>query len=549
MYLDNWDDVSGNSPKDNLLGKIETENINILMKKIAVLRKSEDWLDSYTRDRKRELENLSKPDDVESYLEKMIYKIFSSEKLPKEQEAQLVRSTYLWYKMKDDPEIIEALRKRVIDLDYDVNDDESRSTNVRVMSYLMQFIPHDEKWKSLRDTVLERVSEFEFKDFMLFSTNAGSFYVLSQPGFEEILLEKIPKMSPEERYYYLQRADDGADGNSEKLIEVKRNSADANAGIFSYCRGQGIDLNNMKGLSKLNALYKTRWYIAHNIPWRIYDSEKEAQKFAERDKQEDEAIIHSSAEYPDYYKTMQNLSPIESVQYFSYLFSNFNGKLFNDEIETIKEKFKNLSRKGLLTIFMSSREFKDEEKGSFILKNDELLKIFAEKGVIDSNSKKVLATDEEKQKAKETADLYCEAIDYKKDIIFDWFKLDISPENANITDEVELEEHLVENYVDTRKKMENTLDIVRDGITMENLKDIQLVNIINKMNTVTAKDNEDEELSERRKWMDTYLKTRILSMNAGVASMLEMPENGKYNKFIETAVDQQEFIEDKDKEL
>ena len=549
MLNDDWDNVTGNSPKDRILGIIETENINVLMKKLSVLRQSEDILEGYIRDRKREIADLSKEDNIDNQLEKMIYNIFSSQKLPKEKEEQLTRSTYLWYKVKDDPEIIEALRKRVIDLEYDVNDDKSRSTNVRVMSYLMQFMPHSEKWKSLRDTVLERVSEFDFKDFMLFSTNAGSFYVLSQPGFEEILLEKIPKMSPEERYYYLQRSDDGADGHSEKLEEVKKNSASKNAGIFSYCRGEGINLGEINGLSKLNALYKTRWYMAHNIPWRIYDSEKEAKKFEERDKQEDEAIIRSQADYPDYSKTIQNLSQIESVQYFSYLFSNFNGKLFNDEIDTITDKFKNLSRKGLLTIFMSSREFKGKEKGSFILENDELLKIFAEKGVIDPKSKKILATDEEKQKAKETADLYCEAIDYKKDIIFDWFKLDISPEKANITDEVELEDYLVQNYVDTRKKMENTLDIVKDGITMENLKDIQLVNIINKMNRVTAKDDEGKDLSDRRKWMDIYLKTRILSMNPGVASMLEMPEDGKYNKFIETAVDQQEFIEDKDKEL
>jgi hypothetical protein len=291
--------------------------------------------------------------------------------------------------------------------------------------------------------------------------------------------------------------------------------------------------------------------MMHNIPIRIYSSDKEERKHAERDKIEDEAIIHSSEQYPEYYENIQNLSPLETVQFCCYLFRNSRRNVFEDEVRTMEEKLGNISKQGLLTIFMSSTEFQGEEKKSMILEDEELLRIFVNKGVIDPKGKKILATEEEKQKAKEIADLYCEAIEYNTDIHFDWYKLDITPETANMPNVEEKETYLVQNYVDVRSKMESKLDMVRDGITLENLKDIQLVNIINKMNNLSTKDNEGEKLPERRKWMDTYLKTRILSMNAGVASMLEMPENGKYNKFIETAIDQQEFVEDKnlDKEI
>lgn len=116
-----------------------------------------------------------------------------------------------------------------------------------------------------------------------------------------------------------------------------------------------------------------------------------------------------------------------------------------------------------------------------------------------------------------------------------------------IFDEEKIQEQYIQNYINVKNGVKKDLDFIKDCMTLDQCKDLQIVNIINNLNRKEVNNkNEDQESSHRKKYLVNYLKNRIISMNPLIISMLEVNENGSFNNCIEAAMEQQGFEENKE---
>jgi len=391
MFNDDWDSVNGNSSRDQMLAEIENLDIVVLSERLKAMKKCESYMDSYTTDRKREKENLSKTDEEKDQIKDKVLNFFSTKKLSEDKEEQLKANVYKWKNMKNDSGIIKAITYRVEELEYDENDDKSRAMVVNTLSKLVEIVFESESLEDLRDCVVEKVNELNFVDLMMFRQSCEKYYIFRVDEFNELLQDKIPYFSEEELYYYNTRMEDNGDGNNPNIVEIKENRMrELNSRILT---------NTYSNETYGNAISRDRI----SLPWR-------------------------------------SLSKV----------CNSSETLYN---------------------------------------------------------------------------------------------------------EAEIEEAYLNNYIDVKNGIERDISFIKDIISLDKCKDIQLINIINNLNKkeIYKETNEDENENEeykaelnKKKYLIGYLKNRILNMNPIMVSMLEVTENGEFNKHIETVMEQQNFVEDKD---
>lgn len=391
MFDDDWDSVSGNSSRDQMLAEIENLDIVVLSERLKAMKKCESYFESYIVDRNREIEDLSKTDEEKDPVIDVLMKSFMTKKLSKEKEEQITENAYKWYKMKNDSDIIKAIRYRVEELEYDENDDKSRAVVVNTLSKLVEIVFESESLEDLRDCVVEKVNELNFVDLMMFRQSCGNYYIFKVDEFNKLLQDKIPYFSEEELYYYNTRMEDNGDGNNSNIVEIKENRMrELNSRILTNTYS-----NEIYG----KAISRDRI----SLPWR-------------------------------------SLSKV----------CNSSETLYNED---------------------------------------------------------------------------------------------------------EIEEAYLNNYIDVKNGIKRDMSFIKDIISLDKCKDIQLINIINNLNKkeLYKETNEDENENEeykaelnKKKYLIGYLKNRILNMNPIMVSMLEVTENGEFNKHIETVMEQQNFVEDKD---
>lgn len=391
MFDDDWDSVSGNSSRDQMLAEIENLDIVVLSERLKAMKKCESYFESYIVDRNREIEDLSKTDEEKDPVIDVLMKSFMTKKLSKEKEEQITENAYKWYKMKNDSDIIKAIRYRVEELEYDENDDKSRAVVVNTLSKLVEIVFESESLEDLRDCVVEKVNELNFVDLMMFRQSCGNYYIFKVDEFNKLLQDKIPYFSEEELYYYNTRMEDNGDGNNSNIVEIKENRMrELNSRILT---------NTYSNETYGKAISRDRI----SLPWR-------------------------------------SLSKV----------CNSSETLYNED---------------------------------------------------------------------------------------------------------EIEEAYLNNYIDVKNGIKRDMSFIKDIISLDKCKDIQLINIINNLNKkeLYKETNEDENENEeyktelnKKKYLIGYLKNRILNMNPIMVSMLEVTENGEFNKHIETVMEQQNFVEDKD---
>ena len=197
--------------------------------------------------------------------------------------------------------------------------------------------------------------------------------------------------------------------------------------------------------------------------------------------------------YKEYIRCFKELSPTETVQFLSYTLNN-SGKCFLEkESEVIKEKLEHISKDGLLVTYLSSLDGRSEED-NVILQDENLRELFVRKGVINSETNEIIASDEEIQKAKEMSQMYCEEIDKNHSYRVSWHKVNFPTlEAISEYDEGKIEDELLHDYTEARNSFEQDLSFIKDVASLDKCKDVQLINIINRMNTSSTENLQEEQ--------------------------------------------------------
>lgn len=547
MIKDDWNDVSGNTSRDEIKGRIETQDINILIEYLSLLEKSESYMKRYIQDRQREGDNYYEDDDVAPVI-KSIVNAFSTEKMSEKKEEEILNKAYIWFNLKNDEEIIKELKYRIDELEYNDNE-KSRATTVRAMANLINFIPPTQKWSEVNESIFNQVSKFDFVDLMLLRQTCGNYYLFRDKEFNKILLNAIPNLSAEQMVYYLDKMDDNGDGNSIEIATARKDRIkQLNSDLI-----QDFDADfsrTLKGMQKINNLRQLKKWATNEVPWRFYSTDEEENEHKEEDYKEDEEIVESNKYYQQYIEELRKLSPVEAVQLLSSSGRyGFKKRFFERESLTIAEKLKHVSKQGALAI-LESFMLEGEEQDISDLTTSHMFKEFFEKNnLIDSNGKIIEQPEEEISTAKRQVEIYNETAENQR-IRCDWIKLEssYSKEKRPLDDE-SVKEVLFDDYKRARGEIESHLDFVGDLIALDKCKDIQLVNIINSINKASQSNSKDDQTNEdqRKKIIKGYLKRRIVSMKPGVASLLEVPENGEFNDYIGVAIDQQMFEKERER--
>ena len=100
MIKDDWNDVTGNTSRDEIKGKIEMQDINVLIEYLSLLSKSESYMKEYIQDRereKREESNFYYDDEDLAPVIKSIVKAFSTKKMSEKKEEEMLNDAYIWF--------------------------------------------------------------------------------------------------------------------------------------------------------------------------------------------------------------------------------------------------------------------------------------------------------------------------------------------------------------------------------------------------------------------------------------------------------------------
>ena len=551
MIKDDWNDVTGNTSRDEIKGKIEMQDINVLIEYLSLLSKSESYMKEYIQDRERE--KREKRGESNFYYDdedlapvapviKSIVKAFSTEKMSEKEEEKMLNDAYIWFNLKNDEELIKELKYRIDELEYTDNE-KSRATTVRAIANLLEFVPSTKKWSEINEAIVDIVSKFDFVDLMLLRQTCGNFYLFHNEEFNKILLKAIPNLSAEQMAYYIEKMDDNGDGNSNEIATARKNKIkQINSDLI---QDFGTDISrSLKGMQKINNLRLLKKRATYKIPWRDYSTDEEEKAHKEEDNKEDEEIIEKSEYYKQYIEELEKLSPIETVKLLSCSGrSDYKKRFFESESLIIAKKLKQVSKQGALVILESFMIDEEEQNISDLTTSHMLKEFFKENNLIDSNGQIIEQPEEDIATAKRQVEIYdeiTEPIRMKCDLI----KLEssYSKKTHSLNDE-SIKEEFFDDYKRARGEIESYLNFAGNLIALDKCKDIQLVNIINRINKTSQNNKGDGKTTEdsQREIIKGYLKRRILSMNPAVASLLEFSENGEFNDYIAATIDQQMF--------
>ena len=542
MIKDDWNDVTGNTSRDEIKGRIETQDINGLIEHLSLLKKSESYMKRYIQDRKREGSNYYYDDDELSPVINSIVQAFSTEKMSEKKEEEMLNKAYIWFNLKNDAEIIKKLKYRIDELEY--NDDEkSRATTVRTLADLIDFVPSTKKWSEINEAIVDQVSKFDFEDLMLLRQTCGNYYLFRDGEFNKILLKAIPNLSAEQMVYYMDKMDDNGDGNSIEIATARKNRIkQINTDLIQDFEADFS--GSLKGMQKINNLKNLKGWAVHEVPWRFYSTDEEENAHKEEDNKKDEEIVENNKHYQQYIEELRKLSPIETVQLLSSSGRyGYKKRFFERESLVLSEKLKNVSKQGALVILQSFMLEGEEQNISDLTKSQMFKEFFEKNNLIDSNGQIIEQPEEDIATAKRQVEIYNETTENLR-IKCDWIKLENSySKGKHPLDDESVKEELFDDYKRARGEIESHLDFVGDLIALDKCKDIQLVNIINSINKTSRNNKEEGHTTEddRKKIIKGYLKRRIVSMKPVVASLLEVPENGEFNDYIAVAIDQQKF--------
>ena len=554
MIKDDWNDVNGNSSRDEIKGRIETQDINVLIEYLSLLKKSESYMKRYIQDRQREESNYYYEDDELAPVIKSIVEAFSTEKMSEKNEEEMLYKAYIWFNLKNDEEIIKELKYRIDELEYN-DDEESRATTVRAIANLIDFVPSTEKWSEINESIVNQVSKFDFVDLMLVRQTCGNYYLFRNEEFNKILLNAIPNLSAEQMVYYLDKMDDNGDGNSIEIATARKNKIkELNSDLIQDFE---VDFSGgLKGMHKINNLKQLKSWGISEVPWRFYSTDEEENEHKEEDNKKDEEIVENNKYYQQYIEELRKLSPIEIVQLLSSSGRyGYKKRFFERESLILAEKLKHVSKQGALVILQSFM-LEGEKQNISDLTTSHIFKEFFEKNnLIDSNGKIIEQPEEDIATAKRQVEIYNETAENLR-IKCDWFKLEHLYSNEKLKldvplDEESVKEELFNDYKSARGGIESHLDFVGDLIALDKCKDIQLVNIINSINKTSQNNKEEGQTGQtiedsRKKIVKSYLKRRIVSMKPVVASLLKVSENGEFNDYIAVAIDQQMFEKERE---
>lgn len=551
MIKDDWNDVTGNTSRDEIKGKIEMQDINVLIEDLSLLSKSESYMKEYIQDRERE--EREKRGESNFYYDdedlapvapviKSIVKAFSTEKMSDKEEEKMLNDAYIWFNLKNDEELIKKLKYRIDELEYTDNE-KSRATTVRAIANLLEFVPSTKKWSEINEAIVDIVSKFDFVDLMLLRQTCGNFYLFHNEEFNKILLKAIPNLSAEQMAYYIEKMDDNGDGNSNEIKTARKNKIkQINSDLI---QDFGTDISrSLKGMQKINNLRLLKKRATYKIPWRDYSTDEEEKAHKEEDNKEDEEIIEKSEYYKQYIEELEKLSPIETVKLLSCSGrSDYKKRFFESESLIIAKKLKQVSKQGALVILESFMIDEEEQNISDLTTSHMLKEFFKENNLIDSNGQIIEQPEEDIATAKRQVEIYDEITEPIR-MTCDLIKLEssYSKKTHSLNDE-SIKEEFFDDYKRARGEIESYLNFAGNLIALDKCKDIQLVNIINRINKTSQNNKGDGKTTEdsQREIIKGYLKRRILSMNPAVASLLEFSENGEFNDYIAATIDQQMF--------
>ena len=554
MIKDDWNDVTGNTSRDEIKGKIEMQDINVLIEYLSLLSKSESYMKEYIQDRereereKREKSNFYYDDEDLAPVIKSIVKAFSTEKMSDKEEEKMLNDAYIWFNLKNDEELIKKLKYRIDELEYTDNE-KSRATTVRAIANLLEFVPSTKKWSEINEAIVDIVSKFDFEDLMLLRQTCGNFYLFHNEEFNKILLKAIPNLSAEQMAYYIEKMDDNGDGNSIEIATARKNRIkQINSDLI---QDFGTDFSrSLKGMQKINNLRLLKKRATYEVPWRFYSTDEEENAHKEEDNKKDEEIIENSEYYQQYIEELRKLSPIETVKLLSSSGRyDYKKRFFERESLIIAEKLKQVSKQGALVILESFMIDEEEQNISDLTTSHMLKEFFKENNLIDSNGQIIEQPEEDIATAKRQVEIYNETTEPIR-IKCDWIKLksSYSKETHPLNDE-SIKEEFFDDYKRARGEIESYLNFAGNLIALDKCKDIQLVNIINRINKTSQNNKGDGKTTEdsQREIIKGYLKRRILSMNPAVASLLEVSENGEFNDYIAAVIDQQMFEKERER--
>lgn len=516
------------------LVEMTTEQYGI-EKTMDILKKTQDdknFWEKYDEDRKKEKmgELVYSDDEEENRLISAFVKAISkpkTEKMDDDQEGYLrevsAELQKIWTIVSNDEEIKEIVAEEIDNLDYDLEDIDSRMKTVKSILSVLRIIP-SKNFEKVYDSLNAKIKEMNFNDFIITLVTSGSMRFCSTEKFNETILNKISNMSNSEFIYFLKATGDGMDGRNEKIIEAKRKKAEACDDLAvseEYSLWHGSKNSNIsKNIEKIDKVLL--------LKLGIEDEEKQL----------------------DIYSKLTDTEFIRFLLNYNNSYRSINPILINNEITT--QKLKEISQDNLILLteafageYINYLNVKDDEENSDLYArgaNWEKIILEAKQRKIISEKFDKLYPEDKTKTAKDKIKIYKE-INYSSYLPGEKvrFECDIKQDDSDIDDR-STDEILLQRFKDANIKIENLLKTYESIDKMFSMKDIEILQECNKFNIKYNKDKISDNSSRTQSYLLNYFKKRILSMPTGYASFFQMIDGGCLNDVLQLKVEELQHL-------
>lgn len=212
------------SIKEDMLSELETKNLVYFLDEIIEAKCMMTWWEKNIEEKEhiKNLENSSKEDDVS--LAKILKKRLEKEL---EEDEEQLENCYEMYKIQnsllDDPTIIQAIKQRIDEIQYDENNIKTRALAVQTIAMLLNIEKtlQSEKtiepentnekrkcsWYDIQTSISNIMSQMTIQDLMIVYDYISRFYINNVEQYREVFIDKINNMTDAEFNIYIRSYD------------------------------------------------------------------------------------------------------------------------------------------------------------------------------------------------------------------------------------------------------------------------------------------------------------------------------------------------------
>lgn len=206
------------SIKEDMLSELETKNLVYFLDEIIEANCMMTWWEKNIEEKEhiKNLENSSKEEDVS--LARALKKRLEKEL---EDDEEQLENCYEMYKIQtellDDPIIIQTIKQRIDEIQYDENNIKTRALAVQTIAMLLNIEKtieqgnKDDKsecsWYGIQTSIADVMSQMTIQDLMIVYDYISRFYINNVEQYRKVFIDKINNMTDAEFNIYIRSYD------------------------------------------------------------------------------------------------------------------------------------------------------------------------------------------------------------------------------------------------------------------------------------------------------------------------------------------------------